>query len=168
MRYGPSISLLAAVFAIVALGVAPDAALAQDETIDACVHHGSGVVYLPGDRGSAGETCANKDEELSWDAGGGSAFTTTIVTSATVATTVLGGTRSSLLATARCPAGAKVLGGGGTIEGGGIRPGPALVDSSPVSNPEGWAVVYRLDHTDGAFQRRVTANAYAVCAELSS
>lgn len=67
MRYGRSISSLAAVFAIVTLGVPPDAALAQDETIDACVHSGSGVVYLPGDRGGAGEECAKKDEEMSWN-----------------------------------------------------------------------------------------------------
>lgn len=67
MRHGLFISLLGAVVALVVLGTTPDAALAQDETIDACVHHGSGVVYLPGDRGSAAETCANRDADLSWN-----------------------------------------------------------------------------------------------------
>ncbi len=67
MTYRVLIPPIAVVVALVALGASPDAALAQDETIDACVHDGSGVVYLPGDRGDTGEECAKRDEELSWN-----------------------------------------------------------------------------------------------------
>ena len=49
--------LLAVVFASVGLALTSTSTLAQDETIDACVHHGSGVLYLKEDRGSAGEAC---------------------------------------------------------------------------------------------------------------
>lgn len=114
MRYGLSISLLAAVLALVALGAAPETALAQDEVVDACVHQGSGVLYLREDRGSAGDTCTNRDQEIQWNQQGpaGPQGPPGISGYEIVRTECSEGGNCSPSVAAICPTGKRVLGGG--------------------------------------------------------
>lgn len=184
MKHEIRVPLLGAVFALVVLGISPESALAQDGTIDACVHSSSGVLYLSQDRGNAGEECADRDEQLSWNEQGPEGpegpqgppgiLGTDIVEATSEIIDLPAGTVKFKPVTAECPSGSTVLGGGGSRDASGpggvltARPGESLVISRPTSGPDGWFVFYRLDNTDGLNDATVTVAAYAICAELSS
>lgn len=175
---------------IAALAAMPDAALAQEETIDACVHNGSGVLYLPEDRDSAGEACAKKDDPLSWNEQGPQGtpgppgppgpqgppgiLTTTVVEATSELLDVPAGSHRYQPVTVKCPAGWTALGGGHTRDASGpsgvltLQPGITAIISRPTVGQDGWFAFFRLDNHDGLNDGKATVTALAVCAELSS
>lgn len=170
------IPVLAAVaVATAVLGARPATALAQDATIDACVHHGSGVLYLPGDRGEGLAACAEGDEAVSWnEAGPPGILQVSVVEATSPSIAIPAGTHAYMPVTATCPAGWTVIGGGASpaVTGPGgvltLQPGPILVISKPVEATGSWHAFYRLDNGDGLNAGTATISAHAICAELSS
>ncbi|MDX1660250.1 MAG: hypothetical protein R3326_00550 [Gemmatimonadota bacterium] len=176
-------------FSLAVLGAAPDDLLAQDETIDACVHSGSGVFYLPDDRADGGENCSRNDASLSWNeqgppgpqgepgpAGPPGVVDVNVVQEYGSHTSVSAGDVKDRILEVHCSTNEKVLGGGGSIAavstGGSVvlpDPGSTLVGSKPVtSSAQGWQVIYRLDNRDGDEAATVRLLAHAICAELAT
>ncbi len=179
MRHRILAPFLALAVVSAGLTLTPAPALAQDETIDACVHNGSGVLYLKQDRGSTSDACTNRDEEIQWNQQGpegpagpaGPPGPPGISGYEIVQTECSAGALCSPGVAATCPAGKRVLGGG--YDQSGVTPSSdsGTVNPSyagPSQDGTQWKVEGPPSFFATHFPNSASIVVYAICAAVET